>query len=51
MGEFVGTTMFLFFAFSGTGVANIPAGSTDSSTTTVGVTGFDTSKQIYIALW
>lgn len=51
LGEFVGTTMFLYFAFSGTAVANIPAGTGGDSTTTVGATGFDTSVQIYIALW
>lgn len=51
LGEFVGTTMFLYFAFSGTAVANIPAGTGGDSTTTVGATGFDTSVQTYIALW
>ncbi|KAK6083223.1 MIP family channel protein [Seiridium cupressi] len=49
LGEFVGTTMFLFFAFIGTGVANIPAG-TGGDTTTTGVTGFDIGVQTYIAL-
>ncbi|KAI0129013.1 MIP family channel protein [Xylariales sp. AK1849] len=49
LGEFVGTTMFLFFAFTGTGVAKIPTG-TGSDTTTAGATGFDISVQTYIAL-
>lgn len=48
MGEFVGTTMFLFFAFTGTAVANIPAGT--GGTTTTGGTGFDITVQTYIAL-
>ncbi|KAJ4386841.1 hypothetical protein N0V93_009739 [Gnomoniopsis smithogilvyi] len=42
VGEFVGTTMFLFFAFTGTAVATIPAGS--------GTSGFDIAVQTYIAL-
>lgn len=42
LGEFVGTTMFLFFAFTGTAVAKIPAGA--------GSSGLDISAQTYIAL-
>ncbi|CAN8105178.1 unnamed protein product [Discula destructiva] len=50
MGEFVGTTMFLFFAFTGTAVANIPAGTGSDGVATTGVTGFDITVQTYIAL-
>ncbi|KAI4599567.1 hypothetical protein KJ359_002014 [Pestalotiopsis sp. 9143b] len=50
LGEFVGTTMFLFFAFIGTGVANIPAGTGADNSTTLGATGFDVGAQTYIAL-
>lgn len=42
LGEFVGTTMFLFFAFTGTAVATIAPGD--------GSSGFDISVQTYIAL-
>jgi aquaporin rerated protein, other eukaryote len=42
LGEFVGTTMFLFFAFSGTAVATVAPGD--------GSTGFNISVQTYIAL-
>ncbi|KAF9728944.1 hypothetical protein PMIN06_010351 [Paraphaeosphaeria minitans] len=49
VGEFVGTTMFLFFAFSGTQVANIhSAGS--SNTTTGADTGFSPQVLQYISL-
>jgi aquaporin related protein len=49
VGEFVGTTMFLFFAFSGTQVANI--GSNNGSNTTTGeATGFSPNVLLYIAL-
>jgi aquaporin related protein len=49
MGEFVGTTMFLFFAFAGTQVANIQ--STASSTTTSGgATGFNIAVLLYISV-
>ncbi|KAF3766410.1 hypothetical protein M406DRAFT_24459, partial [Cryphonectria parasitica EP155] len=44
LGEFVGTTMFLFFAFAGTEVANI------QSDANGGVTGFNIGVQLYIAL-
>ena len=49
IGEFVGTTMFLFFAFAGTQVANIGA-SGSSKTTTGGDTGFSLVVLLYIAL-
>ena len=42
LGEFVGTTMFLFFAFTGTAVATIAPGD--------GSAGFNISVQTYIAL-
>ncbi|KAH7394420.1 aquaporin-like protein [Pyrenochaeta sp. MPI-SDFR-AT-0127] len=51
VGEFVGTTMFLFFAFSGTQVANIgSSASPDDKTTTGGETGFSPQVLLYIAL-
>lgn len=50
VGEFVGTTMFLFFAFAGTQVANIGAGNSESSTTTGEATGFSPNVLLYIAL-
>lgn len=40
LGEFIGTTMFLFFAFAGTQVANIGAGQTMDNSTTGATTGF-----------
>ncbi|KAF4637340.1 hypothetical protein G7Y89_g753 [Cudoniella acicularis] len=48
LGEFVGTTMFLFFAFAGTQLANIQssassASSSTSNTTSRGATGFNVS--------
>ena len=46
LGEFVGTFLFLFFAFSGTQVANSPA---PTATTTI-TQGPDASKLLYIAL-
>lgn len=49
MGEFVGTTMFLFFAFAGTQVANVGSRS-NSSTTTNSETGFSPEVLAYIAL-
>ncbi|KAI9642729.1 hypothetical protein NHQ30_008460 [Ciborinia camelliae] len=48
IGEFVGTTMFLFFAFAGTQVANIDSHTTN--TTTGGATGFNVAVQLYIAI-
>lgn len=55
IGEFVGTTMFLFFAFAGTQVANIQSGAaTDSNstsnTTSGGATGFNVSVYLYISV-
>lgn len=50
VGEFVGTTMFLFFAFSGTQVANIGAGQSEDNTTTGEATGFSPNVLLYIAL-
>lgn len=51
VGEFVGTTMFLFFAFSGTQVANIGSSAdSDSNTTTGEATGFSPNVLLYIAL-
>ena len=49
MGEFIGTTMFLLFAFAGTQVANIGARTADN-TTTGGSTGFSPEVLSYIAL-
>ncbi|KAK6225632.1 MIP family channel protein (aquaporin-1) [Colletotrichum tabaci] len=43
LGELVGTTMFLFFAFAGTGVANIQSADSNS-------TGLLTSKLLYISI-
>jgi len=48
--EFVGTTLFLFFAFGGTVTANIGAGATASDTTTGSSTGFNPATLLYIAL-
>ncbi|KAH8771785.1 aquaporin-like protein [Diaporthe sp. PMI_573] len=42
LGEFVGTTLFLFFAFTGTAVATVQPGD--------GSSGFNISVQTYIAL-
>ncbi|KAF2033107.1 aquaporin-like protein [Setomelanomma holmii] len=51
VGEFVGTTMFLFFAFSGTQVANIgSSAASDTNTTTGEQTGFQPGVLLYIAL-
>jgi aquaporin related protein len=55
MGEFIGTTMFLLFAFAGTEVANIQSQATDSSssdsnTTTGAATGFNVSVLLYISV-
>lgn len=49
MGEFVGTTMFLFFAFAGTQVANVGARSS-ANTTTNADTGFSPIVLMYIAV-
>jgi aquaporin related protein len=50
IGEFVGTTMFLFFAFAGTQVANIGAVATSDRTTTGAATGFSPTVLLYIAV-
>ncbi|KAF1943525.1 aquaporin-like protein [Clathrospora elynae] len=51
VGEFVGTTMFLFFAFSGTQVANIGSSAPSSDNTTTGeAAGFSPIVLLYIAL-
>ncbi|KAH8685598.1 aquaporin-like protein [Tricladium varicosporioides] len=55
LGEFVGTTMFLFFAFAGTQVANIQSSassnnSSTSNTTSGGATGFNVSVYLYISI-
>ncbi|KAH8173493.1 major intrinsic protein [Sarocladium implicatum] len=51
VGEFVGTTMFLFFAFAGTIVANTQSKAAAGSQTTTGsATGFDVGVLVYIAL-
>ncbi|PVI08331.1 aquaporin-like protein [Periconia macrospinosa] len=50
IGEFVGTTMFLFFAFSGTQVANIQSNDSENKTTTGADTGFSPQVLQYIAL-
>ena len=49
LGEFVGTTLFLFFAFAGTQVANVNS-ATDSTTTTGANTGFSPQTLLYISL-
>jgi aquaporin related protein len=50
IGEFVGTTLFLFFAFGGTQVANIGAGQTADNSTTGASTGFNPATLLYISL-
>jgi aquaporin related protein len=50
VGEFVGTTMFLFFAFAGTQVANIGASSSANNSTTGEATGFSPEVLIYISV-
>jgi len=50
IGEFIGTTMFLFFAFAGTQVANIGAGETADNSTTGQATGFNIATLMYISL-
>ncbi|KAK5697629.1 hypothetical protein LTR17_023944 [Elasticomyces elasticus] len=49
LGEFVGTTMFLFFAFAGTQVANAGAQTPDNTTTNQS-TGFSPIVLMYIAV-
>ncbi|KAK7421411.1 hypothetical protein QQZ08_009966 [Neonectria magnoliae] len=50
LGELIGTTMFLFFAFAGTGVANIQSNASSEQTTTGEATGFDVAVLMYISL-
>ncbi|KAH7399901.1 aquaporin-like protein [Cadophora sp. MPI-SDFR-AT-0126] len=50
MGEFVGTFMFLFFAFAGTQVANIGVGDSTNQSTTGSATGFNPATLLYISL-
>jgi aquaporin related protein len=51
LGEFVGTTMFLFFAFSGTQVANVGSEANPTSNTTTGESaGFDPNVLLYISV-
>ena len=51
IGEFVGTTMFLFFAFAGTQVANIGSNASSQSNTTTGeATGFSPTVLLYISI-
>ncbi|KAI5776539.1 aquaporin-like protein [Geopyxis carbonaria] len=50
MGEYVGTTLFLFFAFAGTMVANIPSGNSADNTTSAAATGPNASVLLYISL-
>ena len=49
IGEFVGTTMFLYLAFAGTQVANIGAQGT-TNTTTGQDTGFNPTVLLYVAV-
>ncbi|KAF4471243.1 aquaporin [Fusarium albosuccineum] len=49
LGELIGTTMFLFFAFAGTEVANIQSDTT-ANTTTGESTGFSVATLLYISI-
>ncbi|CAJ2505087.1 Uu.00g124810.m01.CDS01 [Anthostomella pinea] len=49
LGELIGTTMFLLFAFAGTEVANIRS-QTPAQSTTGEAVGFDVNVQLYISL-
>lgn len=49
LGELIGTTMFLFFAFAGTVVANINSPSSEGLTTTGLTTGWNVTKLLYVA--
>ncbi|KAI9728270.1 MAG: hypothetical protein M1834_007763 [Cirrosporium novae-zelandiae] len=49
IGEFIGTTMFLYFAFAGTQVANIPSGNGGGNSTSGSSTGFSASSLLYIS--
>lgn len=50
MGEFIGTTMFLFFAFAGTEVANIQADTNNRTTTGESTGSLNVSKLLYISI-
>ncbi|OJD35153.1 mip family channel protein [Diplodia corticola] len=50
VGEWAGTTMFLFFAFAGTQVANAKSATPSEATTTNATTGFDPAVMLYISL-
>ena len=50
LGEFVGTTMFLFFAFAGTLVANMGASESAGNTTTNDTVGFSPLVLMYVAV-
>ncbi|KAK8131648.1 hypothetical protein PG984_008086 [Apiospora sp. TS-2023a] len=50
LGEWVGTTMFLFFAFAGTQVANAGSKTPAAATTTNATAGFDPVVMLYIAV-
>jgi glycerol uptake facilitator-like aquaporin len=49
LGEFVGTTMFLFFAFAGTQVANAPTAQTTGNTSKA-ASGPNPATLLYISL-
>jgi hypothetical protein len=49
LGELIGTTMFLFFAFAGTQVANINSPSDQNLTTTGLTTGWNVNKLLYVS--
>ncbi|KAH6966811.1 aquaporin-like protein [Fusarium venenatum] len=50
VGEFIGTTMFLFFAFAGTEVANIQADTNNRTTTGESTGSLNVSKLLYISI-
>ncbi|KAG5659353.1 hypothetical protein KAF25_000555 [Fusarium avenaceum] len=50
IGELIGTTMFLFFAFAGTEVANIQAETNNRTTTGEATGGLNVSKLLYISI-
>ncbi|KAF5676310.1 aquaporin [Fusarium heterosporum] len=50
LGELIGTTMFLFFAFAGTEVANIQAETNNRTTTGESTGGLNVSKLLYISI-
>jgi hypothetical protein len=50
VGEWVGTTLFLFFAFAGTQVANAHSNSPAESTTTNATAGFSPIVMLYISV-